>query len=597
MAQNPGNNSTHRVLSAALEQTADAVQITDTSGVIEYVNESFELITEYARDEVIGLRPNVVKSGRHSSEFYRELWGTLKQGHPFKAVFTNRRKSGTLYYESKTITPIRGDGRKITHYVSTGRDISESIDLEKRLHELAYTDALTRLPNRLRLLEALQAHLENPAEGAPPIVLLFLDLEGFKGVNDTFGHPAGDSLLIDVARRLESGLRPTDLIARMGGDEFAILMPWIETESGIINVLDKVSRLFDVPFDIDGASVRLSANIGAAIADDTSDVSHDVLKKADVAMYSAKEEGLAYRFYSDDMMRNAADRFVLNNDLRLATERRDFHLEYQLQVSSENGTVRGAEALLRWRHHAGALISPARFIPALEDLGLLKEIGEWTVYEICRQLQIWRATRVPIPKVSINLNAGQLSDASIVEVMREALELHAVPPGCLEVEVVETSSLANMRKVIPVLEELKDLGVSVALDDFGTGFSALTHLKDCPVNAVKIDREFIADMDSEESDIRMLQGILHFAFSYDLEVIAEGVENIGQLKKLRELNCHTVQGFLLARPMGASDLAARAKSFPSEGRFPRTVKPTTPFVDRSKQAMRESTRTRNDKEL
>ena len=578
MSDNMGNIGTHRVLSAALEQTADAVQITDTSGVIQYVNESFELITGYARDEAVGLRPSIVKSGRHSADFYKELWTTLRQGHPFKAVFTNCRKSGALYHESKTITPIRGDGNNITHYVATGRDISESIDLGNRLQELAYTDSLTRLPNRLRLLEALQTHLDHRSERATAVVLLFLDLEGFKGVNDTFGHPAGDRLLIDVARRLEDDLRPTDLIARMGGDEFAILMPCIETESGVMAVLEKLSRLFEVPFDIDDASVRLSANIGAAFGDSPSEDSYAVLKKADIAMYAAKEEGVSYRFYSDAMMRHAADRFVLKNELRRASERRDFYLEYQLQVGSEDGRVRGVEALLRWRHHAGALISPAQFIPALEELGLLKEIGEWTVREVCRQLQIWRATRVPIPKISINLNAGQLSDASIVEVVREALVFYDVPPGCLEIEVVETSNLADMRKVIPVLKELKGLGASLALDDFGTGFSALTHLKDFPVNAVKIDREFIADMDSEESDIRMLQGILHFALSYDLEVIAEGVETTEQLDRLRELSCDTVQGFLLARPMVAAEVAARAKSFPFDGPVTRTLPPVRPLL-------------------
>ena len=578
MSENRGNIGTHRVLSAALEQTADAVLITDTSGVIQYVNESFELITGYARHEAVGLRPNIVKSGRHSADFYKELWTTLRQGHPFKAVFTNCRKSGALYHESKTITPIRGDGNIITHYVATGRDISESIDLGNRLQELAYTDSLTRLPNRLRLLEAMQTHLDHRSEGAPALVLLFLDLEGFKGVNDTFGHPAGDRLLIDVARRLEDGLRPTDLIARMGGDEFAILMPWVETESGVMAVLEKLSRLFEVPFDIDDASIRLSANIGAAFADGPSEDSYAVLKKADIAMYAAKEEGVSYRFYSDAMMRHAADRFVLKNELRRASERRDFYLEYQLQVGSEDGCVRGVEALLRWRHHAGALISPAQFIPALEELGLLKQIGEWTVREVCRQLQIWRATRVPIPKISINLNAGQLSDASIVEVVREALAFYDVPPGCLEIEVVETSNLADMRKVIPVLKELKGLGASLALDDFGTGFSALTHLKDFPVNAVKIDREFIADMDSGESDMRMLRGILHFALSYGLEVIAEGVETTEQLDRLRDLSCDTVQGFLLARPMGAAEVAARAKSFPFDGPATGTLPPVRPLL-------------------
>ncbi len=563
MLQLPGSDDTHRVLSAALEQTADAVMITDTSGVIQYVNESFELITGYGREEAIGQRPNIVKSGRHTADFYEELWGTLTQGHPFKAVFTNRRKSGALYHESKTITPIRGDGDSITHYVATGRDISEWIDLESRLQDLAYTDPLTRLPNRLRLLEALQTHLDDRNDGAPAVVLLFLDLEGFKGVNDTFGHPAGDRLLIEFAGRLEVGLRPTDLVARMGGDEFAILLPWVRTESGVMAVLDKLSLLFEAPFEVDDASVRLSANVGAALGYCSLEDSHTVLKKADIAMHAAKEEGVFYRFYNNSMVRNAADRFVLRNDLRRAWERRDFYLEYQLQVSPMGGEVRGVEALLRWRHHAGALISPAEFVPALEELGLLREIGEWTVREVCRQLQIWRATRVPIPKVSINLNAGQLSDVSVVEVVREALAFHAVPPGCLEIEVVETSNLAGMRNVIPVLNDLKGLGVSLALDDFGTGFSALTHLKDFPVNAVKIDRAFIAEMDSEASDTRMLQGILHFASSYDLEVIAEGVETPGQLEKLRELSCDAVQGFLLARPMSAAEVAARAKRFPS----------------------------------
>ncbi|MCC5811606.1 MAG: EAL domain-containing protein [Ectothiorhodospiraceae bacterium] len=560
------------VLSSALEQIADSVMITDTTGVIKYVNDSFELLTGYSRHEVIGLKPSVVKSGRHSLIFYRRLWSKLAEGRPFRSTFINRRRDGAIYYESKTITPIRAFSGEVTHYVATGRDVSDRVGLEDRLRHLAYSDSLTSLPNRTRFLELLRNDLAGLEKSDEQLAVLFIDLDGFKVVNDSRGHVLGDQLLIDVGRRLRQALYGSDLLARMGGDEFAVLVRGRKSVDSVGVICDHIIQALETPFLVEDAPAYISASIGIARAPRDGTDAVTLIKHADTAMYEAKRKGGCYRFFKPEMTRAAAEQFNIRNDLRRAARTGELYLEYQPQVHLGSGQLRGVEALLRWRHPAHGPIPPTSFIPALEDTGMIRTVGLWVVREACAQLRRWQNEGVTVPMVSINVSPQQLEDPDLTKDIASAIEEFQLDPGSLEIELVETSQLAEIDRVEEALRQLDALGVRVALDDFGTGFSALTHLHRFPVHTVKIDRDFVGMLGKETEDARLIEGILGVARSLTLDVIAEGVETPDQWAQLRQLGCDFGQGFLIQRPCGAADIA----TFLSHSGPPALVPPPVP---------------------
>lgn len=543
------------VLSSALEQIADSVMITDTSGVIKYVNDSFEVVTGYSREEAVGRRASLVKSGEHSEIFYRSLWATLKAGRPFRHVFTNRRKGGALYHEHKTITPVRDGAGNVTHFVATGRDVSERVDLEARLQRLAYRDSLTGLPNRARFLELVQETLEssNPADSV--FTILFLDMDGFKAVNDSFGHLAGDHLLGEVARRLSRVIGESDVLARMGGDEFAILQRQGGKPGSAAAIADGILTALKPPFDVSGVPTYVDTSIGIALAPDDGTEVFTLIKHADTAMYRAKQEGGTYRFFEPEMSATVHEQFNLRNGLYRALERGELSLDYQPQVDLVEGGVRSVEALLRWRHPRFGAVSPELFVPVLEETGLIHEVGRWVVREACEQLRTWWAAGVPVPQVAVNISPLQLQDSGFVDAVIDSLHGFGLPTSALELELVETANLAVLDKVEPGIRELETAGIRLALDDFGTGFSALSHLSRFPVHAVKIDRDFVARMAPAASNERLIEGIMTVAGKLGLDVVAEGIETLQQLQLLRQMGCRYGQGFYFCSPV-APDVVA-----------------------------------------
>jgi diguanylate cyclase (GGDEF)-like protein/PAS domain S-box-containing protein len=384
-------------LSTAIEQTADSVLITDSQGVIEYVNAAFERTTGYSRAEALGRRSNLVKSGLMPEDFYRRLWQTIRRGEVFRDVFINRRKDGTLYYEEKTITPLRDPSGTITHFVSTGKDISERIHYEERLHHLANHDPLTGLANRALLLDRLRQAITRARWHQRLLAVLFLDLDRFKNINDALGHDVGDRLLQALAKRLTDCVREGDTVARLGGDEIAILLEDIASSEDVAAVAHKILAVFEQPFTVDGHELYAGTSIGVSLFPSDGEDPVTLLKHADIAMYRAKRQGGGhYAFFSAQMGEALAERLVLENDLRQALARGELELHYQPVVDLATGAIRGLEALVRWRHPRLGLLAPDRFIALAEESGLIVPMGKWVVREACRQLRDWE-TRGLLP--------------------------------------------------------------------------------------------------------------------------------------------------------------------------------------------------------
>ena len=557
MNEESGISLRDEVFTSVFEQIADSVVITDAVGRILYVNESFVLMTGYNKREALGKKPSLVKSGAHTKSFYRDLWRTLHAGFPFRHVFVNRRKGGTIYHEAKTITPVFDESGRITHFVSTGRDVSDEKSAESRLQRLAYIDQVTDLPNRARLQEAIEEALVNREAGSG-VGLLLIDLDGFKAINDTFGHLVGDHLLFDVGSRMSGVVEAPDLLARMGGDEFGIVVRGAGATARSESYANALLEAMQPEFRIGLRPVHLSASIGIAIAPDDGDDSFTLQKHADTAMYRAKEQGIGKRRYHRNMSVTASRHFSVRNEIQQASYRGELSLAYQPQIHLESGSVRAVEALLRWNHPYLGSVSPAEFIPVLEETGLIMRCGRWVLNEACRQLRSWWASRIPIPRVAVNVSARQLADPAFHAEVEAILRYHEIPPDALEIEIVETSELTVCDVTASVIDGLSRLGVRLALDDFGTGFSSLSHVSRLPVNAIKIDREFVTAL-GDDGGHKFVARLIEFVQSLELETIAEGVEDDAQLSMLHGLGCQNIQGFYIHRPADVMAMAGFAK--------------------------------------
>lgn len=553
-----------RKLSRALEQTADTVMITDRDGVIEYVNPSFERITGYAATEAVGKRPSILRSGKQGPDFYRAMWKRITMGDVFSDIFVNRSRAGELYYEQKTITPLRDASGDITHFVATGRDISERVEFEERLRYLAHHDTLTALPNRAMLLDHLQTVLAAARAQSRMVAVLFLDLDCFKNINDTLGHDVGDSLLLDLGRRLHEHLRTHDNIARFGGDEFVIVMDDIDgpDDAGILaqRILDTLTR----PFDIAGSQLHVGASIGISLFPADGEDSGSLLKNADAAMYRAKEAGGGgYIFYSEDMGAHALRRLTLENSLRLAVERSEFVLYYQPQVDASSGRVIGCEALLRWQHPKQGLMPPAEFIPLLEETGLIAPVGRWVLETACAQLAAWRRDGHGAISLAVNIASRQFQESGLADLVGGLLQRHQIDPRHLELEITESTLMKHTPATAETLNALARLGVRIALDDFGTGYSSLNYLRRLPIDTLKVDRSFVRDIPDDKDDAAIAQAIVALAQSLHLRVIGEGVETPAQREFLRGLGCEIMQGYLFGKPVPAADFARMLSPSPN----------------------------------
>lgn len=539
-------------LSRALEQTDELVMITDREGRIEFVNAAFENVTGFLRNEITGKLPNILHSDIHDKKYFSELWSIILKGDSFRDVIVNKRKDGTTYCEEKTITPLLDINGNITHFVSTGRDITERIQDQKHMEFLAHHDALTRLPNRTLFSDRLNHALQRRHDNNEKLALIFVDLDRFKMINDTLGHEVGDQFLQLLSTRLLNCLRADDTIARLGGDEFAILLENIHSGEEVAGIARKILESFTKPVTVDNLDLFVTASLGISVFPMDGTDSQTLLKHADTAMYRAKDLGRnSFQFYSSDMSTKALERLTIETSLRHALEREEFVLYFQPQYDLFQQRVVGMEALLRWNHPEFGLIAPEDFIPILEEIGLILDVGAWVLHHACEHAQRWNNNGLTPIRLSVNVSTRQFGSAQFVDTVKAALQETQLDPQLLELEITESILLQNHPHIQKTFNALLDTNVRLALDDFGTGYSSLSYVKRFPIDVIKIDRSFIRDITTDADDASIVEAIIAMANSMNIEVIAEGVEIEQQQVFLLERGCHIIQGFLVGPPIEA----------------------------------------------
>ncbi|MBJ9976762.1 EAL domain-containing protein [Pseudomonas sp. S75] len=551
-----------RMAATVFEHSTSAILITDPAGFIVQVNEAFSRVSGYAPDEVLDQRPNMLTVEGQQDAHLGYVLKQLNQRGTWEGEVWLKRRSGEHYPAWVGITAVLDEERDLASYVCFFTDISERKASEQRIHRLAYYDALTHLPNRTLFQDRLHTALQQAERHKSWVVLMFLDLDRFKPINDSLGHAAGDRMLKDMAERLLACVDEDDTVARMGGDEFTLLLqPRSSREIALnraIHVAENILASLVRPFVLESREFFVTASIGIALSPQDGNELSQLMKNADTAMYHAKERGKNnFQFYQADMNASALERLELESDLRHALEQNEFILYYQPQFSGDGKRLTGAEALLRWRHPRRGLVPPGDFIPVIEELGLVVDVGDWVLREACRQLKAWHKAKVRVPKVSVNISARQFSDGQLGTRIATILDETGLAPACLELELTESILMREVNEAMHILDSLKNLGLSIAVDDFGTGYSSLNYLKQFPIDVLKIDRTFVDGLPEGEQDAQIARAIIAMAHSLNLAVIAEGVETHEQLEFLREHDCDEVQGYLFGRPMPANQFEAQ----------------------------------------
>jgi diguanylate cyclase (GGDEF)-like protein/PAS domain S-box-containing protein len=527
------------------------------------VNKAFTEITGYSPEEVIGSTPKVLSSGLHDKQFYDAMWETIGKSGTWEGEVWNRRKNGEAYLERLIITAVKNDAGKVTNYVATMTDITSSKEASEEIHNLAFYDPLTQLPNRRLLLDRLKQALAVSARSGRYGALLFLDLDHFKTLNDTLGHDIGDQLLKQVSVRLSACVRKVDTVARLGGDEFVVLLEnlsskAVEAAAQTEIIGTKIQASLARPFTIGSHQHHSTGSIGATLFLNEEQAGVEaILKQADIAMYQAKDSGRnAIRFFDQDMQDAVIARANMEHELRAAITQMQFKLNFQPQVDYE-GAILGAEVLIRWSHPQHGMVLPGEFIDLAEDTGLILPIGKWVLNAACAQLKAWRDH--PYTKnltLSVNVSAKQFRQASFVEQVQSAINHFGINPSLLKLELTESILFKDINGMISTMNALRNIGIGFELDDFGTGYSSLQYLKMLPLSQLKIDQSFVRDIAIDSNDRTLVLTIITMAHSLGLEVIAEGVETQQQLEFLKENGCDHYQGYLFSKPVPLDEFEA-----------------------------------------
>ena len=556
---------TLRMLSLAVEQSPNSIVITDLEARIEYANAAFVSATGYSLEEVVGLNPRLLQSGKTPRETYADMWSELLAGRVWRGELINRRKDGGEYVESALISPVRqGDGR-ITNYLAVKENITEKKAAEERIERLAHFDHLTGLPNRATLIDRFRYTLSVARRRGENVAVMFLDLDHFKDINDTLGHSVGDQLLMEVARRLKDTVREQDTVSRLGGDEFVVVLPGTDAP-GAAHVGTRLLAAVSQPCAIPPHELITTSSIGIAIYPDDGDDFETLSKNADAAMYRVKQgsrNGL--RFFTPEMQEHSARTLRLANALRHAMERDELSLHYQPQLAVADGALVGAEALLRWRHPELGPVSPGEFIPIAEDSGQIIQIGEWVLRTAMAQLKRWMDDGLPPMVIAVNLSAAQFRHANLPALVTSVLADAGVEPARLELELTEAVAMDDAQAAIAVMDALDAHGIRMSIDDFGTGYSSLTYLKRFKVYKLKIDQSFVRTLSDSPEDQAIVRAIIQLASSLGMRTIAEGVETGGQLAFLRANGCDEVQGYHLSRPLATEAFEAFVRARMSAG--------------------------------
>jgi diguanylate cyclase (GGDEF)-like protein/PAS domain S-box-containing protein len=539
----------------------EGIVITDPHGNIIDINDAYTQITGYQREEVLGKNPRFMQSGKHDDIFYRQLWINLKKNGYWSGEIWNKRKNGDLVAELLTISAVKDSNGQIQHFVALFSDITSQKEHQQQLERIAHYDSLTGLPNRMLLADRLQQAIIQTNRRRQAITVAYLDLDGFKEINDQYGHDFGDQLLINISQRMTECIRTTDTIARLGGDEFvAVLIDTDASESKVL--LDRLLSAASQPVKLDDALVQVSASIGVTMYPQMDEVDADQLvRQADQAMYRAKLQG-KNQFYLFDPAedQNLRGHHEKIERLRQALENGELVLYYQPKVNLRTGEVIGVEALIRWHHPQNGVLAPSFFLPLIEQHPFSVALGEWVINSALKQIQQWRKDDFNV-SISINIGAYQIQKDDFIQRLDDILKKYSSQDvQRLQMEVLETSTI-DIAHVAQVMNQCRKLGIDFALDDFGTGYSSLTYLKHLPATVLKIDRSFIRDMMEDASDLAIVEGIIGLAKAFRREVVAEGIETMEHAEMLLMLGCDLAQGFAIAHPMPAENLPDWSKNW------------------------------------
>ncbi|WP_404472067.1 EAL domain-containing protein [Vreelandella venusta] len=564
-----------KLVNRVIERVTHAVAITDADNRILYVNPAYEQMTGFKLKNVIGKKPSISKSGRHSPEFYRNMWEALNNELHWEGEIWDRHEDGTAFPKLMSIDRLVDANGKTSNYVAVFHDLSEQKASEKEIERLQYYDALTALPNRSLFRHRLQHEFEVSRRQKSCVGVMLININRFKQVNDTFGFPAGDQLLVEIAERLAIAVRRTDLVARqkslrerhpdivsrVGGDDFAVILNNLKRPEHATLVATRIMEAMSEPFIVQrnteaAEEVVLQASIGISIYPDNAHNIDELIRVAETALLAAKAYGGGeFRFFSDTMNQNSAERTRLESDLRRAVAEGAFTLHYQPKLDLTTNRFTSMEALIRWPRDGG-MVSPGDFIPLVEETNLIVPLGAWVLRRACRDTMALSEHIGWVPGIAINLSARQFSQPGLIDAVRIAIEESGIPPEKVELEITEGMVMDDVEAAINTMRALRDLGVQLAIDDFGTGYSSLSYLKRFPVNTLKLDRAFIRDLPMGTEDAAITEAVIALAKALKLHVVAEGVETRDQLAFLATRHCAYVQGFLLARPEPLENMPA-----------------------------------------
>ena len=538
-----------------LNSASEGVLITNRDGVIQAVNPAFSVITGYAAEEVIGRRPNILKSNHHDKQFYEKLWQGVIADGKWHGEIWNRRRDGEAYPQLTSITAVKEYDNTTSHYIGIFSDISDKKRNEEELRYQADHDALTGLPNRNLFLDRLRQAMA-VSRGDCYLGVVVFGIDFFKKINDSLGPNVGDDLLRELARRSRELFGERHSFSRLGGDEFGFLLDNLgHLEDVAVFWEQNVASLFR-SYSLAQTELHISASAGFSLAPLDAEDPMLLFKNAGLAMHRAKENGRGqYQFFGTAMGEEAARRLHLENEMRLALEKGDFQLFYQPKVDLRQGNVVGMEALIRWQHHEFGFVSPLDFIPVAEETGLIIPLGRWIMDQACRDAKHWLDQGHDL-KISVNLSVKQFQDPGLIEAIEQALRANALPPENFEAEVTESMMMGNMVQIIETLRQLKGLGISVSVDDFGTGYSSLSYLKKLPVDVLKIDQSFIRELTPDSEDAAIVEAIIAMGKSLKLGLIAEGVEERAHVDFLQARGCDQMQGYYFSKPLSAQDFTA-----------------------------------------
>jgi len=544
-----------RIYAEVINSTGDLVIITDTDGKVVEINPAYQRATGRSRDDTIGKTFHVPGQEVHPDEFYVELWKELKAEGSWNGEIMARRNDGEAFTCWALFNAVRDENGRPVHYVCVMRDITRLKQNERQLEELAFHDSLTGLPNRVLFNDRLNVAIAGTARQKNMLGVMYLDLDHFKYVNDTLGHAAGDRLLIEVSKRIGHCLRSSDTLARMGGDEFTILLPFLDTEADALQVAERIVKTVGKSIQLGDESAVVGASIGISYFPKDGGDAETIQKNADLAMYEAKESGRGqYRCFSAEMLVKGGQRFSLSVQIDAALRNNEFSLVYQPMVNLVTGRPEGVEALIRWQKPGGEWIEPAMFIPHAEQAGLIKRIDCWVLEHACRAAMTWPQFDSHDIAVGVNLSAVSIQQPDMGSLIKDVLQRTGLPPGRLNLEITENAVKADPNAAQAMLEEITSLGVSFSVNDFGTGYSSLSYLSHFPIRNLKLDRMFIDRIGKDKASEEVIQTLLQLAGKLELRVIAEGVEQRSQQAFLTDAGCEIMQGYHFVRPMPGDQL-------------------------------------------